>query len=312
MPKGKKADILIMNPPYDNSLHEKFLIKAFDIANIIVSIQPNTWLLGQHQKTKITNLINQYYTNIENIDGNMYFDAMLNKDIAIIYTNKKLDKKLIFNKKEYNKCEDITKISSDELLMQFLKIINNIIKNDKLLDHLKATPDNFIYSLSKIKEFNPDPNWWTLEFPAIRGNISKSSKDGKADDYYTLFSNNDKFNLSKINQVKNWPKTNKSIGNNKIDILDIVYLAFNSKIDAFNCLNYLKTDFVRMCLYIAKDSQTLFSGALKLIPWFDFSDSHFSKSPREIDDWLFKKYNISDEIRKHIEEILPDYYNIRK
>ena len=32
----------------------------------------------------------------------------------------------------------------------------------------------------------------------------------------------------------------------------------------------------------------------------------------EIDDYLFKKYNISDEIRKHIEEILPDYYGIRK
>ena len=51
---------------------------------------------------------------------------------------------------------------------------------------------------------------------------------------------------------------------------------------------------------------------LNYVPWFDFSDPHFSKSPREIDDWLFKKYNISDEIRKHIEEILPDYYGIRK
>ena len=49
-----------------------------------------------------------------------------------------------------------------------------------------------------------------------------------------------------------------------------------------------------------------------MIPWFDFSDDHFNKSPKEIDDWLFKKYNISDEIRKHIEKILPDYYGIRK
>ena len=48
------------------------------------------------------------------------------------------------------------------------------------------------------------------------------------------------------------------------------------------------------------------------IPWFDFSDPVFSKSPSEIDDYLFAKYNISDEIRKHIEELLPDYYSIRK
>ena len=53
-------------------------------------------------------------------------------------------------------------------------------------------------------------------------------------------------------------------------------------------------------------------GELRILPWQDFSQDIFSKSPREIDDYLFKKYNISDEIRKHIEEILPDYYNIRK
>ena len=29
------------------------------------------------------------------------------------------------------------------------------------------------------------------------------------------------------------------------------------------------------------------------------------------DDYLFKKYNISNDIRNHIEEILPDYYEIR-
>ena len=48
------------------------------------------------------------------------------------------------------------------------------------------------------------------------------------------------------------------------------------------------------------------------IPWFDFSDPVFSKSPSEIDDYLFAKYNISREIRKHIENLLPDYYSIRK
>ena len=67
----------------------------------------------------------------------------------------------------------------------------------------------------------------------------------------------------------------------------------------------MKTDFVRICLYLD-------NGELKYIPWFDFSDPVFSKSPTEIDDYLFAKYNISDEIRKHIEELLPDYYNIRK
>jgi hypothetical protein len=60
-----------------------------------------------------------------------------------------------------------------------------------------------------------------------------------------------------------------------------------------------------------KTTQNIIGGSLKNIPWFDFSDPVFSKLPAEIDDYLFKKYNISDEIRKHIEKILPDYYNIR-
>ena len=56
----------------------------------------------------------------------------------------------------------------------------------------------------------------------------------------------------------------------------------------------------------------LLSGRMmRSIPWFDFSNAIFSKSPKEIDDYLFKKYNISEDIRKHIEEILPDYYKIR-
>jgi hypothetical protein len=61
-----------------------------------------------------------------------------------------------------------------------------------------------------------------------------------------------------------------------------------------------------------KTTQNIIGGSLKNIPWFNFSDPIFSKSPLEIDDYLFKRYNISDKIRKHIEEILPDYYGIRK
>ena len=56
----------------------------------------------------------------------------------------------------------------------------------------------------------------------------------------------------------------------------------------------------------------MYPNIFNYIPWFDFSNPIFSKSPSEIDDYLFKTFKISDEIRKHIEEILPDYYGIRK
>ena len=66
-------------------------------------------------------------------------------------------------------------------------------------------------------------------------------------------------------------------------------------------------------LYLHKTTIDLTSGQpLSYCPWFDFSNPVFSKSPSEIDDYLFDKFNISDEIRQHIEELLPDYYGIRK
>ena len=79
-----------------------------------------------------------------------------------------------------------------------------------------------------------------------------------------------------------------------------------------NIINYLKTDFCRTGLLFQKINTNMYPNVFIYIPWFDFSNNIFSKTPSEIDDYLFTKYNISNEIRKHIEELLPDYYNIRK
>ena len=76
-------------------------------------------------------------------------------------------------------------------------------------------------------------------------------------------------------------------------------------------VNYLKTDFCRVGLYLSKFNMNMYPNVFINIPWFDFSDPVFSKSPSEIDDYLFAKYNISYEIRKHIEDLLPDYYSMR-
>ena len=89
------------------------------------------------------------------------------------------------------------------------------------------------------------------------------------------------------------------------------YIPFNNNQDVKNLNNYIQTDFCRICLYLIQTSYELGGGECKFIPYFDFSKSIFSKEPSEIDDYLFNNYRISQEIRKHIEEILPDSYNIR-
>ena len=48
----KKWDVILANPPYDKTLHEKFLEKFLYIAETIVSVQPLTWLTNQKQRKK--------------------------------------------------------------------------------------------------------------------------------------------------------------------------------------------------------------------------------------------------------------------
>ena len=140
----------------------------------------------------------------------------------------------------------------------------------------------------------------------IRGNVSANG-DKESYDFYTIISNDNEFlkkNKGQYSKIKEFP--------NRKGKYAFCYFAFNTEEELNNFINYIKTDFVRTCLMLSKNHTNQFRGCFKRIPWFDFSDGKFNKSPREIDDWLFKKYNINNEIRKHIEEILPDYYNIRK
>lgn len=87
------------------------------------------------------------------------------------------------------------------------------------------------------------------------------------------------------------------------------YISFETEQEMRNFVNYIKTDFARTCLSLNKINLHLY---VDTVPWIDFSEDIFSKTPEEIDNYLFKKYDISDEIRRHIEEVIPDYYNIRK
>ena len=86
----------------------------------------------------------------------------------------------------------------------------------------------------------------------------------------------------------------------------ISFGAFNSKIEADNCLKYLKTKFLRLLLGVKKvthNNKT--KDVWSKIPLQDFSeisDIDWSKSISDIDQQLYKKYNLSNEEIAFIEE----------
>ena len=69
MNNGKKFDVCLMNPPYNNGLHESFLNKVLDIAKECVSIQPDSYLYkGKNGNIKIKNKLSKLYSkyNVSN------------------------------------------------------------------------------------------------------------------------------------------------------------------------------------------------------------------------------------------------------
>ena len=299
--KVKKFDIILSNPPYNNGLGNTFLEKYLHIGNKIITIQPLSWLIAKQQKQKITKIIDKNCNvYIDQLNGIQEFtDAGLIGDIAIQYINTQLKGKIRIYGKEYDKCSDIKQWSSNDSLETFIEHLGEV--NNSLWDNIKGTTH-----WDKGYEPNPNNEWWCIKIQKIRGNVNRNKDEKQSPDFYTLISNNEEFIKLNKGQYKKLKETPNKRGN-----LDFLYFAFNTEQELNNFIRYIKTDFARTCLMLVKNGSNLHRGEMRYIPWFDFSDEHFNKSPKEIDDWLFKKYNISDEIRKHIEKILPDYYSIR-
>ena len=289
----KKFDICLMNPPYN--LANKFLEKILQVSNKVVTIQPSNWLFGVIKKKKIIEQIENSYINIERIKDDVGFDAGFGNELSIDYFNLLEKYSLIIdNENVTENIYNITHYSTDKLICEFNNKIKPLYTKDNIKNHILE------YELKQYV----DDNHWCVKIPEIRGHRAKK---GVNPDFYTILSNNDNFTKQHIiGEFKNIQGVTK-----KSDLK--YYIDLITKEAANNILNYLKTDFVRGLLFISKMNFAVANGpTLRYIPWFDFSQDIFSKSPKEIDDYLFKKYDISDEIRKHIEEILPDYYNIRK
>lgn len=289
-----KFDVVLMNPPYDHGLGDKFFNKTLDISDIVITIQPSNWLYGSRQNKNIISKLKNRYVDITSYKyGGSEFGAGFGNELSINYIDSNKKQKIFIDKKEFS---DITKIrhySGNEFIEKFNNTLSSLYRQNNVKQHILE------YELGQYVD---DDNW-CVKIPEIRGHRGNY---GVLPDFYTIFSNNEQFvSENSIGKFKNIKiKTNKS------DLK--YYISFNTKYEAHNFINYCKTYFVRGLLYISKMNTAVANGpTLKYIPWFDFSNKAFSKSPKEIDDYLFKKYNISDDIRKHIEEILPDYYNIR-
>lgn len=81
--------------------------------------------------------------------------------------------------------------------------------------------------------------------------------------------------------------------------------AFDNKLEALNLIRYIKTKFFRVLVGILKVTQDATAKTYRLVPLQDFtskSDIDWNKTIPQIDEQLYKKYKLSKEEIKFIEE----------
>lgn len=302
--EGMKFDVILANPPYDNGLHEKFSIKYFDICDgQICWVSPLSFLLGKRQNKKLTVHLDKYRTDIEQINGNEYFDAAIGGTMGIVYVDMsdKYSHYVKFDGKEYERCSEISMISNDELLVNIKNKIKSKLK-DNLEKHIKKNIETTAYKNVPLI-INPDPDWWIYRVMAFSGHSTARSKE--IGEFYALISNKLTYENT-CGQYKDLIKKRiKSSATGKLKSWLEYYFAFNTETELKNFWNYIHTDFVNILLYFYKTNLHIDFGVQNEIPWQDFTESWD-------DEKLFKKYGITKEEIQHIYDILPNYYSIER
>jgi hypothetical protein len=275
-----KFDVVIGNPPYMRNLHLKFLDIAIDISKEYVCfIHPSMWLLDGHITNKkmisvIKEKMSPYKLNFYLINGYYYFwiktKAQFDQHLCISCIDKLKPKQIIVKNLitqetiEYNNFNEISYYGKSP---EYISLKNKILDKAKIVNLSEKIED-----IPKYKHI--------INIPFGRGTYYYHSSDTfYCEDFFTFFTKN------------------TTILNEK---LLAFALSFDSKYNAENCLNYLKTDFARFALSIKYNKRHVLK-SFKTVPWLDFNQ-HWT------DEKLYEYFQLTKDEIAFIEKNIPKYY----
>jgi len=259
-----------------------FLQKSYAISDKVLFVHPSTWLLDEKGKQKkfttTKELVKDHLESIELFNGNGVFGISLFVPCVITYIDKNKISKGIhcidrINGVEitYDNINDINKFSNVDVYFQLKNKIEEIVsKTGSVWDNKGKADGDFFVNLAQI-----------------RGHVKNTKKVGVGmdsdmlvEDFYTM--------PTKDEEVISQPTKH-------------LFFGFETKIEATNFLNFIKTDFARFCLSIYKNNSQLCRGELALIPWLDF-----------IQEWndekLVREFKLTNEEVEFIKKFIPKYY----
>jgi hypothetical protein len=290
---GKKFDVCLSNPPYNDHLHLKILsllinnaTETSSIAKEYIVVHPANWIIDCKETfntfVSFKNLTKDKIKSIHCFNGNKVFNIDLFYPCSISHFDfsknfNKINVQFFDEKFTVNNINDITKYGQAwfSLVNSFVVKITNATRQDNVWKH-------------NVKNLTVGKSYCQLA--AIMGNHSKDKNLLTKSDFYTM--------------VQKSSDNNKGI-RKSMDKRPGPTFEFDHDFERDNFLEYLKTDFARFCLSVYKVSGNIFYGEMELIPWLDFTQSWD-------DEKLFKHFDVNEETQKYIREFLPDYYGIRK
>lgn len=330
-----KFDFCIGNPPYqDNTIgdnetyappvYDKFMDAAYTVADKVELIHPARFLFNAGSTPKAWNkkiLQDEHFKVLkyEEDCSKVFSNTEIKGGLAITYHDKQ---------KEFGSIEIFTPYSELNSILQKTKkfsdadSFSNIVITRtayRLTDKFHEDNPTAIYSLSDGHMYDMSTNIFD-RIPQYF--FSVKPDDGKL--YIKILGriNNERvykwIRRDYVNSVKNLDKYKifmpSANGNGKLgEVLSAPVIAgkgigatetfisigsFDKEEESQNALQYIKTKFVRLLLGILKITQHITPDKWKYVPMQDFtdkSDIDWSKSVKEIDQQLYKKYGLSQE-----------------
>jgi hypothetical protein len=286
-----KFDLVFSNPPYNGNLDIKILNEIIDVAEELIIVHPSMWLVeNKNTLPDFVKFKKKSFGKIKSAEifnGNGTFGIKLEKPTGIIHfaNSKQIEIK--------NHFTDETYFAND---------------HNEVSIHGSKWIDLCLPFVSSIKDYcSTNGSVWD--------NIVKSVDDISSAKFYCQTKMKmSAWCVSQINSYKTRMFTfiddecrviNKSTQRDTNRIPNNPTFEFNTDLEKENFIKYCKTDFARFCLSLYKINENLVWGEMSLIPWLDFTEEWN-------DERLFKKFNVSKELKGYIRDFLPDYYGIRK
>lgn len=336
-----KFDVVIGNPPYqeesigDNKtfappVYHKFLDQAYKVGNIVEMIHPGRFLFNAGSTPKSWNkkMLSDRHLKVlyyEQNSAKVFANTDIKGGVAVTYRNVKDDNIAIGVFTPYDELNKVkNKVITRKDFFPFSEIVSSRGPY-RFTEKLHEDHPDARSRLSKGHDYDVSSNVFTR-----LNNIFYDEKPNNNEKYIKILGRENAKRVFKYIE-KDYIKDYVSLNSYKViipqangsgaigEVLSTPLIGeplightetflsignYKDKKTAENLMKYIKTKFARALLGIKKITQSNVANKWDMVPLQDFtsnSDIDWTKSIHEIDEQLYKKYNLSEEEIEFIE-----------